>query len=40
LSYAGQLGTALLVSKFASAGVFAGYRRVVGFDSGDFAAPI
>ena len=37
LAYAGQLGTALLVSRFASADVFPGLHRVVGFDSGDFA---
>lgn len=37
LSYAGQLGAALLVTKFASRGLFAGLPRVVGFDSGDLA---
>ena len=36
LSYAGQIGLAMLVSKFASEGLFPGLRRVVGFDSGDF----
>ena len=37
LGYAGQLGTALLVSRFSSAGLFPGRHCVVGFDSGDFA---
>jgi hypothetical protein len=37
LGYAGQLGAALLVSKFASSGLFPGHHYVVGFDSGDFA---
>lgn len=37
LGYAGQLGAALLVSRFASGGLFVGLRHVVGFDSGDFA---
>jgi hypothetical protein len=37
LGYAGQLGAALLVSRFASVGVLPGLRRVVGFDSGDIA---
>lgn len=37
LGYAGQLGAALLVARFA-AGTLAGQRRVVvGFDSGDYA---
>jgi hypothetical protein len=38
LSYAGQLGAAVLVSRFASVGVLPARRRVVGFDSGDFAS--
>jgi hypothetical protein len=37
LGYAGQLGAALLVSRFASSGLFPGHHHVVGFDSGDFA---
>lgn len=37
LSYGGQLGAALLVSRFASAGLWPELRRVVGFDSGDYA---
>ncbi len=37
LGYAGQLGAALLVSRFAVAGLFPSHRCVVGFDSGDFA---
>ena len=37
LGYAGQLGAALLVSRFASIGLLPDLRRVVGFDSGDFA---
>jgi hypothetical protein len=37
LGYAGQLGTALLISRFASANLAGKFRRVVGFDSGDFA---
>jgi hypothetical protein len=37
LGYAGQLGAALLVSHFASKGLLPDLRRVVGFDSGDFA---
>lgn len=37
IAYAGQLGVALLVSKFASIGVFSLNRCVVGFDSGDVA---
>ncbi len=35
LGYAGQLGAALLISRFASAGLFPGRQRVVGFDDGD-----
>lgn len=35
LGYTGQLGAALLVSRFASRGLLEGVRRVVGFDSGD-----
>jgi hypothetical protein len=36
LGYAGQLGVAILLAKFASAGLFRkGTRYVVGFDSGD-----
>jgi len=38
LSYAGQLGAALLISRFAVRGLFPNLTRVVGFDSGDFAA--
>ena len=37
IGYAGQLGAALLISRFASTGLFPGLRRVVGFDSGDIA---
>jgi hypothetical protein len=37
LGYSGQLGAALLLSRFASAGLFPGLHQVVGFDSGDFA---
>jgi hypothetical protein len=37
LAYAGQLGAALLVSRFASRGLLEGVRRLVGFDSGDGA---
>lgn len=37
LGYAGQLGCALIVSRFAVRGVKGGRRVVVGFDSGDFA---
>jgi hypothetical protein len=37
LSYTGQLGAALLVSRFAARGLFLNLTRVVGFDSGDFA---
>lgn len=37
LSYAGKLGGGLLISKFASAGLFPGQHCVVGFDEGDFA---
>ncbi|HEV8482619.1 MAG TPA: hypothetical protein VGV87_03590 [Blastocatellia bacterium] len=37
LGYAGQLGAALLVSRFGSADLFPDLHRVVGFDSGDFA---
>ena len=37
LAYAGQLGVVMLISKFASEGLFIGLPRVVGFDSGDFA---
>lgn len=36
LGYAGQLGAALIVSRFASAGLFPGRHRLVGFASGDF----
>ena len=35
LGYAGQLGVALVVSRFASTGLVTGTRRFVGFDSGD-----
>lgn len=37
IAYAGQLGAAMLVSRFASAGLFPGCPRIVGFDSGDTA---
>ena len=37
LAYAGELGAAMIVSRFASEDLFVGLRRVVGFDSGDFA---
>lgn len=37
LGYAGQLGAALIVVRFAAGGLFVGLKRVVGFDSGDFA---
>lgn len=37
IAYSGQLGAAMLVSRFASAGLYPGTRRVVGFDSGDIA---
>ena len=37
LGYGGQLGAALIVVKFASAHLFGGLKRVVGFDSGDFS---
>ena len=37
LAYAGQIGVALLVARFASAGLFPGVKRIVGFDSGDMA---
>ncbi len=37
LSYAGQIGLAMLLSRFASEGLFAAKQRIVGFDSGDFA---
>ena len=37
LGYAGQLGAAMIVTRFASNGCFPGLKRVVGFDSGDFA---
>lgn len=36
LGYAGQLGAALIVVKFAAGIPFTGLKRVVGFDSGDF----
>jgi hypothetical protein len=36
LGYAGQLGAALIVSRFSVAGLAGGRRIVVGFDSGDF----
>lgn len=36
ISYAGQLGAAIVVSRFASAGILPDLRRVVGFDSGDY----
>jgi len=35
LGYAGQLGTALIVTRFAATKLGAGSRCVVGFDSGD-----
>lgn len=35
LAYAGQIGVAMLVSKFASLGLFRSACCVVGFDSGD-----
>jgi hypothetical protein len=37
IAYSGQLGAAMLVSRFASTGLFPGRRRLVGFDSGDIA---
>ncbi len=37
LGYAGQLGTALLVSRFASKSLAGQRQIVVGFDSGDYA---
>ena len=37
LSYAGQLGIALLVTKFVVRGLFEGKAILVGFDSGDVA---
>jgi len=37
LGYAGQLGVALIVSKFAAAELLGDRKCVVGFDSGDFA---
>jgi hypothetical protein len=37
LAYSGELGMAMLVSKFASEGLFGHARRIVGFDSGDVA---
>jgi hypothetical protein len=37
IAYSGQLGAAMLVSRFASEGLFPGLQRVVGFDSGDIA---
>ncbi len=36
LGYAGQLGAAMLVAKFASGLLFGARKIVVGFDSGDF----
>ena len=36
LGYAGQLGTALILVKFAVRELFRGKTRVVGFDEGDF----
>ena len=36
LGYAGQLGVALIVSRFASESLVPGATRVVGFDSGDY----
>ena len=36
LGYAGQIGVAALVTKFASQGLLGGASRIVGFDSGDF----
>src|SRR5687768_261279 len=35
IAYAGQLGAAIVVSRFASEGLFGRTRRLVGFDSGD-----
>jgi len=37
IAYSGQLGAGMLVSRFASEGLFPSLRRVVGFDSGDLA---
>jgi hypothetical protein len=37
IAYAGQLGIALLLARFSSAGLFGKRHRIVGFDSGDFA---
>jgi len=37
LGYAGQLGAALLVSRFGAEGLAGPRRLVVGFDSGDYA---
>jgi hypothetical protein len=37
IGYAGQLGVALVVAKFASVNLLSAAIRVVGFDSGDFA---
>lgn len=37
LGYAGQLGAALILVKYATQDTFGGLDRVVGFDSGDFA---
>ena len=37
LGYAGQLGAALIVSRFAASGLEKGRQIVVGFDSGDYA---
>lgn len=37
LSYAGQIGVALLLVQFSTVGVLPDARRLVGFDSGDIA---
>ena len=37
LSYAGQIGVALLLVQFSTIGVLPDAKRLVGFDSGDIA---